>query len=635
MPMHNTRVFHLLLVLALVVPVAASSPSAAANPPLSAGSAACAGDDAAVAAATLVHADAAFEGRDLIAGLPAATAVDGRITPGFSTALLQVGGRWCSAEAFNAAAREHLAGADAVTVASAFASVAAMPYLGQVSVSDLRIAGHAVRLTTAGGRHGAISDWTVLVDAQGVQSATFQTTAWKRGVADGSIGGFEGITSLPGHSRTFARGADGLVRIDATVDDLLARSAQEREAATARAATIAGLAPGDDLAATFSDGYTIKVSYGMAPYTPDAGLDSGVKQADRLRRILSGVKVSYNDFLRWGVRDPFDNTSRTMSGLETHVPDAAGYINVDSPLAATCLACAFLTDGVEVHIALLFPEIAQPYLDIAYPDTEQFLNGVIGHELVHSLQGGYSNMEVTAFYDAAFVEGTARASESLHDDASHSHQTRSIMYSDNANGCEGFENDGGTWIAAQAAGPFNGHTYDACYFWWTYFAHHGPEGLVALLKASPQVFEFATTSSGDEASRNLRLLDLASPVRDGSLDLARWGAAAATGSSADGFTIPAGQSGDSLDWYALLKPASRATALQHSQTVTVANAGVRAFRVDEAATITALPAKAYVMDVIERKFALTPAAIGTALTPGQILVLVAGSGTSSGLLEAN
>jgi hypothetical protein len=629
MTMSRSRFVSLLAALAMTVAVAASA--ASATPTVDAPAAACA-TSAATAARTFVHTDASVTGYSRIAGLPTAAALDGRITPGFSTALLKVGGRWCSVEAFNAAAREHLAGADAKTIASAFASVAAMPYLGRVAVSNVSAAGPAVRLTTTGGRHGAQSQWTVIVDGTGVQSATFTTTGWLPGAADGSIGGYEGVTSLPGHTRTFARGADGLVRIDATVDTLLARAAAEREAAVANAAKVAGLAPGDDLAHTFADGYTIKVSYGMAPYTPDAGMDTGVKHADRLRRILSGVKVSYNDFLRWGISDPFDNASRTMLGQKTTVPDTAGYINVDSPMSPVCLACAYLTDGIEIHILLLFPEVAPAAAGVNYPDSEQFLNGVLGHEMVHSLQGGYSNGAGGVFGDA-FTEGSARASESLHDDASHTFQTGSIAYSDSGNGCEGFENGRGTWVAAQAAGPFNGHTYDACYFWWTYFAQHGATGLASLLKAMPAAL---AGGSGDSAARILRLLDVASPEGDGSADLARWGAAVATGSSADGFTIPAGQTGKSFDWYALLKTAQRASTLAHTQSVTVANGGVRAYRVAEAATIATLPAaRTYVVDVVNRKFELTPAAVGTALTPGQIVVVVAGAGSKTGTLEAH
>lgn len=529
------------------------------------------------------------------------------------------GNRWCSVEHFNAAAAQHLAGADAATLASAFASVAGMQYLGDVAVKDVAVTGPVVSLRTAGGRRGAVSDWTVTVDRRGVRSASFTTTSWGA-QRDRSIGGFEGVTSLPGHSRSFVRDADGLVSIDATVDDLLAQSLREREASVANAAAIAGLAPGDDLKHTFSDGLTIKVSYGMSPYTPDTGMNTGVKQADRLRRILSGAVVSYNDFISWGVSNPFGNTSRTFLGSQTGLPEKAGYINVDSPMAPVCLACAYLADAMEIHVALLFPEIAPPLVGISYPDTEQFLNGVLGHEMVHSLQGGYSDGDGGVFTNA-FTEGTARASESLHDDASHTHQTESIAYVDNANGCEGFENGRTSWINAQAQGPFNGHTYDACYFWWTYYATHGPQGLTALLQAMPEAIE---SSSGNAAARNLALLDVAASG-NGTLDLARWGAAAAAGNDADGFTIPAGTTGTELNWFSLLKPAPRSESLAPTQDVTVANGGVRAFTASTAGTLTAVPegAEVYVFSNVNRELVPAPAGVGTAVSPGQIVVVVA------------
>ena len=608
------------LAVSVALLMALSSVSATALP-RSAADASCGAATPALGARTLVHEDATISKMTRVAGIPVAIAMDERITPGFASSLLQVGGRWCAVDHFNAAAAQHLAGADAATIASAFASVAGMQYLGDVSVSDVSVAGPVVTLRTAGGRHGAVSDWVVTVDRGGVRSASFTTTGWGKSPRNRSIGGFEGVTSLPGHSRTFARDAAGLVSIDATVDDLLERSLREREAGLAKAAEIAGLAPGDDLKHTFSDGLTIKVSYGMSPFTPDAGMDTGVKQADRLRRILSGAIVSYNDFISWGVRDPFGNTSRTFLGFETGLPEKAGYINVDSPMAPVCLACAYLVDAMEIHVALLFPEIAPPLVGISYPDTEQFLNGVMGHEMVHSLQGGYSDGEGGVFSDA-FTEGTARASESLHDDASHTYQTGSIAYSDSANGCEGFENGRSSWINAQANGPFVGHTYDACYFWWTYYATHGPQGLTALLEAMPQAL---SSSTGNNAAvRNVALLNAASGG-NGALDLARWGAAVAAGNDADGFTIPAGVTGTELNWFSLLKRATRAAALAPTQTVTVANGGVRAYTAGIAGTLTAVPdgAAVYVFSNVDRQLVPTPAGVGTPVSEGQIVVVVA------------
>jgi hypothetical protein len=633
MPRLVTRILPLVALLFVVgVPVAAlpvGLPSRTADE-------GCVRGGAAQAAAVLVDEAATVVSTGAVAGLEMATAVDWRVTPGIPNALLEVDGRWCGVEAFNRAAAARLGTADPATLAAAFASVAAMPYLGEVVVRDAVAAGPVVTLETVGGRHGAVSRWTVAVDPSGVHAATFTTTGWSAAAristvgtglhADdepGTIGDLEGITSLPGHTRVFTRDPDGRVRIDATVDDLLGRSARERAAAVARAATVAGLAPGDDLAHTFSDGLTIKVSYGLSPYTPDTGVDTGVAQADRLRAIHAGMIVRYNDFIGWGVDNPFGNAGRTLLGQDTGLPERAGYINVDSPLAPVCLACAYLTDAVEIHIALLFPELAEALVDVTYDDHVAFVNTVIGHEMVHSLQGGYANGSGGSAFTNAFIEGSARASETLHDDARHTYQSRSIQYVDNANGCEGFENGRGGWITAQANGPFVGHTYDACYFWWSYYATHGPEGLVALLEAMPEAL---ATSEGNAAARNLRLLDVAAPDGGGAaLDLARWGAAFTAGNDADGYTIPAGRTGEAFNWFALLRPAERAVDLGGVQEITLASAGVRAFRVTVPRTLTALPqgAEAFVFDVADRALVPSPAPLGTVLAPGQILVLVA------------
>lgn len=97
------------------------------------------------------------------------------------------------------------------------------------------------------------------------------------------------------------------------------------------------------------------------------------------------------------------------------------------------------------------------------------------------------------------------------------------------NGCEGFARNHPDWIEAQADGPFAGHAYDACYFWWTYFAHRGPEALIALLRGMPEALE---TTEGGATAHNLALLKIVSEDDNAALDLARW--AAAAGDEADG-----------------------------------------------------------------------------------------------------
>lgn len=632
---------------AVVVVIVLGLVAASLRPPMEASadvSGPCVAGDAEEAAAGLVGEQATIDEITTIAGLEVAIAIDHQVIPGFATALLAVDGRWCSVEAFNSAASAHLPEAAPSEIAAAFASVAVMPYLGRVAVRDVETGEGVVTLVTAGGRHGATSEWTIDVDEQGVAAAMFTTTEWDADavvnrrhaddrsdedvLADGSTGSLgastgalEGITSLPGHTRTFTRGDDGRVVIDATVEDLWEASVREREESVARAADMAGRDPGDDLAHEFADGVTIKVSYGLSPYTPDSGSDTGVAQADRLRTIFSGMIDHYEDFLRWGASDPFDHEGRTLAGMDTGLPEQAGYINVDSPLAVACLACAFRADAIEVHIALLFPEIVTTLVDISYPDHEKFIQTVVGHEMVHGLQSGYGDTEIDPF-GSAFVEGTARASESLHDIAQVSHQPGAIHYVPDANGCEGFARNHPDWIEAQADGPFAGHTYDACYFWWTYFAHHGPKELIELIKAMPEALE---TTDGSATAHNLRLLEIASKDDSAALDLARWGAAAAAGNDAAGYTIPAGQTGDRLNWFKYLSAAPRAAELAASQPVQLADGGIRAYEVADTAIISELPANAaaYAFTIEDGELVPENADEGTKLESGQTLVLAA------------
>ena len=628
-----------LALLALLLIGGLVAPSAAAGEVPAPPGSACA-DGPAGSAATLVSEQPTLAGVERIEGIQAAIVVDPMIPPGIASALLEIGGRWCPVEWFNAAAAEWLPNPDPVSLAKAFASVAAMQYLGEVAVEDVAVAGPAVHLVTMGGRHGAESRWVVTVDDAGVRAASFTTLSWN--LTDGVVGehgsagshaSIEGVTSLPGHTRTFRRAPDGRVLIDAGVEDLLERSIREREAAVRRAATLAHLPPGDDLRHEFEDGLVIKVSYGMSPYTPDSGQDTGVAHADRLRTMLKGAVMHYEDFMRWGVTDPFGNAGRTVGGNDIGGLERAGYINVDSPLTPVCIACAFLTDAMELHVAYLTPEILQLVAPVSYPDSEKLMQTVIGHEMVHSLQGGYGNGSGATSLGSAFIEGLARASESLHDIAGNSFQPGAMSYVDNSNGCEGFDNGASSWIEAQARGPFDGHTYDACYFWWTYLAAHGPEGFVDLLESLPAAL---ASGGGSSASRSLRLLALASPEGDAAVEMARWGAAAAAGSSADGFTIPAGRTGERFDWFSLLFPAARGSTLEFSHPVSVSGGGVRAYTVTQERAIGALPggSRAHVFDIVDRQLVPAEAGAGTCVYPGQILTVVAPSATDiAGSLE--
>lgn len=602
-----------LVVLACVAPAQAQRQSPTGALDRSVVSSACATnvDDAARLVSSRLTAPVV---RTAAAGMSIAVVTDPLIPPGIPHALLDTEHGLCVVDAFNLTVAPQLGSAAAI--ASGFASTAAMPWLGEVTVSDVVTNGDTVTLTTSGGRHNVTSTWTITVDALGIRAAGFETVAFGIGLEGTDIHHLEGVTSLPGHSRSWTRDALGMLHIDASIVDDLQASFAERDAAASRAALVVGRSPGD-LMQHELDGQVIRFTLGVAGI-PVEGVDTVGGLADRLLHAHRGMGRIYDQFEGWGVPDVWDGSVRTYWGNGTAVPDETGYINFNSGLSAYCLACAVLGDFIEIHLELNFAEFADLLLGTHYPDDNSLTLEVIGHEFTHALQGGYAdgNPGLTK----SFTEGTAVASQSLFHEAENSAQGRSLEYLDSAQGCEGFENDHDSWIAAQAAGPFYFHGYDACYFWWTYMANHGGPGLVRLLEASAQV-------EGVEVNeRNLHLLDLASTGGDGTPDLAYWAAAYTAGPDGDGYEVTDG-SGDVHDWLAIMSPAERARDLAPggSSAVTLEGSGTVGFRITGDGTLRELPAgtEGFLYDVVDAAITfLGPADVGTTVAAGQILTLV-------------
>lgn len=552
--------------------------------------------------------------RTSAAGQPIAVVTDPLIPPGIPHALLDTDHGLCAVEAFNLTVAPWLG--SRAEVAAVFASTAAMPWLGEVTVNDIATRGETITLTTSGGRHDVTSRWVITVDAHGIREASFETVAWGTGLQESDIHHLEGVTSLPGHTRSWTRDAFGMLAIDATILDDLEASYAERDAAAARAALAVGRAPGD-LMQHELDGQVIRFTLGVAAI-PVEGVDTVGGLADRLLHAHRGMGRIYDQFEDWGVPDVWDSSVRTYFGNGTVVPDEVGYINFNSGLSAYCLACAVIGDFIEIHVELGFAEYADVMLGTHYPSDNSFTLEVVGHEFAHALQGGYAdgNPGLTK----SFTEGTAVASQSLFHEAENSAQVRSLEYLDSAQGCEGFENDHDSWIAAQADGPFYWHGYDACYFWWTYMANHGGPGLVRLLEASAKV-------EGVEINeRNLHLLDLASTDGDGTVDLSYWAAAYTAGVEGDGYKITDG-SGDVHDWLAIMTPAARSRDLAPGDSVAVAldGSGTLGFRVTDAGIVQELPAgtEAFVHAVNEGVITfLGPVDVGGTVAAGQILTVV-------------
>jgi hypothetical protein len=548
------------------------------------------------------------------AGVPIAVATDPLIPPGIPHALTVSRHGMCSVEVFNLTVAPALGSPSAL--AAAFASTAGMPWLGEVDVRDVVTEGDVTTLTTSGGRHDVTSRWTVTVDARGIRDARFETVAFGAGVDGADVHHLEGVTSLPGNRRSWSRDALGVLRIDASIIDDLRASVAERDAAARRAALAVGRQPGD-LMQHELDGQVIRFTLGVGG-VPVEGVDTAGGLPDRLLHAHRGMGRIYDQYKGWGVRDVWGGSVRTYFGFGTAVPDEVGYINFNSGLSAYCLACAVLGDFIEIHLELNFAEYSDVVLGTRYPDANSLTLEVVGHEFTHALQGGYADGDPGL--TRSFTEGTATASQSLFHEAENSAQGGSIEYLDTPNGCEGFENDHESWIAAQAAGPFFFHTYDACYFWWTYLATHGGPGLVRLLDAAPR----AQGVEIDE--RNLHLLDLASPDGDGTVDLAHWAAAYTAGPDGDGYEITDG-SGDVHDWLAIMSPAPRARDLGPGDAlpVTVRGSGTLGFRIAGDGTLQGLPTgtEAFLYETVDGGLApLGPAHVGTSVTAGQILAVV-------------
>ena len=554
------------------------------------------------------------------ADLAIAVVTDPLVPPGIPHALLDTAAGLCTTETFNLTAAPSLAGA--LARATAFASTAGMPWLGAVEVRDAQVVGDTVKLTTFGGRHGVTSRWAITLDNAGVSQAAFETVAFGTGLRDADAHSLEGVTSLPGNRRSWSRDTLGLLQVNATITDDLAASHAERDAAAANAARVAGLAPGELLEHEL-DGQVIRFTLGVAAPGVEA-VPTGVDQADRLLYMHEGMGRIYQQYKQWGATDVWGSTSRTLAGTSTVAPDPVGYINFNSGVSEYCLACAFLGDFIEIHVNLHFAELTENpvVLGVSYPDDNSYMLEVVGHEFTHAVQGGYGNGNVGL--TNGFYEATATASQALFHEAENSAQRGSIEFLDNANGCEGFENGRSGWIQAQARGPFvGGQTYDACYFWWTYMANHGGEGLVRLMEALPGV----RGQGNANIDRHLLQLDLASPQRDGTPDLAYWAAAYTAGSDGDGYKITDG-SGDLHDWFALLQPAERARSLDPGAdyNLTLADGGTAGFRMTAAGTVAELPAEAeaYAFEVVDGAIAgLGDVAVGAQLEAGQILAVVA------------
>lgn len=504
----------LVIVLAalLLAPLAPMSFAAGATPP------GCAAGPVADAARALVHPGASVERLDVVAGFDSALVLAPLVYPGVPHRLVEARGLWCGVEGLNAAWRLDGRAADPEALASAFAQLAGAPWMRDVDVTSASLAAPGVvALSTHAPLNGIVAEWRVVVGPRGVAGASLLSK--ELGVRAERFE-WEGLVAMPGFAREWRLGASGA--LEAT-EPLL------REPPT----------PAVTIYDRMSDGFRIKYDLGgVVGLCPDPGVETGVQPVDVCSLTRRLVRENYEEFLSWGLQKGW---SRAM-----------GVVYIDDSTAASCFACVYISQEFQIHIhtAIL------PYLrasGYAYEDDAAAYSNVLGHEMFHNFQSAYYKPG-DAYMAGAYTEGLARFQETLHEYSAASHQPESLVYADDANGCND-EIDSTTsrpfefpeqspvqWAgggATLASGPATSQSYSACGFWMSWYGQHGLAGLQGLLLASRDQKQ---KEGWDEVKGTIEQATGA-PV-DG--DLAAYARSLLTG---DGLAWgPAAGEGDAIDW---------------------------------------------------------------------------------------
>jgi len=482
--------------------------SGAATADLPAG---CTSGSAASAATRLVHPGAELSGHSTVAGFDTALALKPLVYPGVRYRLIGIDGVWCNATGFNAAWQLAGRSSDAVAMASAYAQIAAAPYFDGVSVTKAQeVAPGVVSLDTHALTNGITASWTVVTDPSGIRQAMWTATGFAVQPFEGE---WEGVTASPGVTRTYTQSADGSLL---PTEPLVAPPGAPEMVTEGKTA----------------DDFLIQINYGQSGYSPNAGQDTGVHPVDYLRFVRKVTLDNYQDFYNWGLRKGWSSNT--------------GVVYVDSSTAATCFACVFIREDFNIHISTAVTQILFA-LGFEYPDDKLAFANVIGHEMTHDWQNAYYKpTQNGASTGVAWSEGIARMQESIHPYSGVSHQPGSLIYSVGrsapgvslaANSCNGW--DGADREATFAAGPFTNKTYNACYFWLTWYPNHGTQGYVDLFTA---MFNHAKKTG------NAEIIDALSQASPGTFadDLAAFAQASLTGK---GYTWPAPGTTDPVrDW---------------------------------------------------------------------------------------
>ena len=434
--------------------------------------AACVDGDAATAGTALYGNGTEVTGTATVAGLRTALALEPYIAPGTRRRLVEAGGRWCAAEtALNRAWRaEGRAVGDGRSLAAAYARLAAAPYFDETTVTAQRSVGGLHTITTHSRTNGVTAAWVIRTDADGIRSARWRATGFavKPFTAEP-----EGLTALDGATESYVRTAGGLL---------------EAERGLPTRADMAITAPAATLTYTTPEGYAIHIVAGDTRQMPDSGTDTGTYEVDKLqlRTVRKAIAENYQEFYDWGFRAAWSppRTRAVLLNAPAQVPvaDKTGYVYMNDGTAVYCIACVFIADDFQIHMNSEAEE-ALAALGYSYPAGREYdaYSNILGHEMFHNWQNNYVKPTSTGrSTPGSYSEGTARFQESLHGYSDVSHQKGSLVYANDANGCNGALP--APPDAALAGGVFQTPSYSACQFFMPWYASAGQTALVDLVR---------------------------------------------------------------------------------------------------------------------------------------------------------
>lgn len=423
-----------------------------------------------------------------VAGLRTALVTEPYIAPGTRHRLVRSGRFWCSAEtALNRVwAAEGRAVGDGRALAAAYAQLAAAPYFDETTVTSQVTAGNVHTIATHARTNGITARWVITTDAKGITAARWATTGF---AVKPFVAQIEGLTALEGATETYTRDAGSdLMRAD-------------RGLPTRADMTVA--APAATLTYNTPDGYAIQVVASETRQMPDVGIDTGQYEVDKLtlRAVRQMVGENYKEFYDWGLRAAWSAPRLNPAGVtQPGVAPKTGYVFMNDAITAYCLACVWVADDFQIHMNQEVEE-ALAALGYTYPGADPYdvYSDIIGHEMAHNWQNSYVKPSSSGrSVPGSYSEGTARFQETVHDYSAISHQPGSLVYANDANGCNGAL--GSPPDKALAAGVFQSPSYSACQFWIPWYGAYGRDGLVRLIsEAMPTA---ATPVEGQSAPTN-------------------------------------------------------------------------------------------------------------------------------------